>query len=52
MKKKYKVLVTGVAGFIGSNVCKELQRNKFSIIGVDDLSSGKKKKYSKKYYFF
>ena len=35
--------MTGVAVFIGSKVCKELQRNKFSIIGIDDLSSGKKK---------
>ena len=41
MKKKDKILVTGVAGFIGSKVCKELQK-KFSIVGVDDLSSGKK----------
>ena len=47
MKKNYKVLVTGVAGFIGSKVCEELQRNKFSIIGVDDLSSGKKKIFLK-----
>lgn len=47
MKKKYKILVTGVAGFIGSKVCKELQRNKYSIVGVDDLSSGKKKIFQK-----
>ena len=52
MKKNYKILVTGVAGFIGSKVCEELQRKKYSIIGVDNLSSGKKKKYSKEYYFF
>ena len=47
MKKNNKILVTGVAGFIGSKVCKELHRKKFSIIGVDDLSSGKKKIFQK-----
>ena len=52
MKKNYKILVTGVAGFIGSKVCKELQRNKFSIIGIDDLSSGKKKNIPKNITFF
>ncbi|MDC0914947.1 NAD-dependent epimerase/dehydratase family protein [Candidatus Pelagibacter sp.] len=52
MKKKYKILVTGVAGFIGSKVCKELQRNKYSIVGVDDLSSGKKKNIPKNITFF
>ena len=52
MKKTYKVLVTGVAGFIGSKVCEELQRKKFSIIGVDDLSSGKKRNIPKNITFF
>ena len=51
MKKKDKILVTGVAGFIGSKVCKELQKKKFSIVGVDDLSSGKKKIFQKTSFF-
>jgi len=52
MKKNYKILVTGVAGFIGSKVCEELQRKKYSIIGVDNLSSGKKKNIPKNIIFF
>ena len=52
MKKNSKILVTGVAGFIGSKVCEELQRNKFSVIGVDDLSSGKKKNIPKNITFY
>ncbi len=35
-----KVLVTGVAGFIGSNVASRLLREGYSVVGVDDLSGG------------
>ncbi len=38
---KKKILVTGVAGFIGSNIAKKLIKEKFKVIGIDDLSSGK-----------
>lgn len=34
-------LVTGAAGFIGSNLCLRLVRAGFSVVGVDDLSAGK-----------
>ncbi len=34
------VLVTGVAGFIGSHVAESLLRNGHKVIGVDDLSGG------------
>ena len=35
------LLVTGVAGFIGSHVANHLQKKGHKIYGVDDLSSGK-----------
>lgn len=36
-----KVLVTGVAGFIGSYVASRFLREGYSVIGVDDLSNGR-----------
>lgn len=36
-----KVLVTGAAGFIGSYVVKALVKEKFSVITLDNLSTGK-----------
>lgn len=45
---KIKVLISGVAGFIGSNVAKSLCKNsKYSILGIDNLSSGKIKNIPK-----
>jgi UDP-glucose 4-epimerase len=35
-----RVLVTGVAGFIGSHVAEHCLRLGFQVVGVDDLSSG------------
>jgi UDP-glucose 4-epimerase len=35
-----RVMVTGVAGFIGSNLATELLRRGHEVIGVDDLSHG------------
>jgi len=35
-----KVLITGVAGFIGSNLADSLIKNNYDIIGVDNLSYG------------
>jgi len=36
-----KVLITGVAGFIGSHVAARFLKEGYEVIGVDDLSSGK-----------
>lgn len=36
-----KVLISGCAGFIGSNLANELVKQGHSITGIDDLSSGK-----------
>lgn len=41
-KKKYKWLITGVAGFIGSNLLEELINLNQDIVGIDNFSTGKK----------
>ena len=38
-----KILVTGGAGYIGSQICKLLGKNKNEVIVFDNLSTGKKK---------
>ena len=35
-----KVLITGVAGLLGSNFSRHLLKNGYSVIGIDDLSGG------------
>ncbi len=40
MSKQEKVVVTGVAGFIGSTLAEELLKRGYDVIGIDDLSSG------------
>lgn len=37
------VLITGVAGFIGSNLAKELLKRDYHVLGVDNLSQGFKR---------
>lgn len=37
-----KWLVTGAAGFIGSNIVGELLERKENVVGIDDLSTGRK----------
>lgn len=39
---KQRILVTGAAGFIGSNVCLELQKQDYEVIALDNFSCGKK----------
>ena len=38
---KEKILITGVAGFIGSVVAKKFIKENFCVYGIDNLSSGK-----------
>lgn len=42
IKKKYKILVTGGAGMIGSNLVKKLVRKGFNVFVADNLWRGKK----------
>lgn len=35
-----KILITGVAGFVGSNLLKKLLNSKYQVIGLDNLSQG------------
>ena len=42
LKKKYKILVTGGAGMIGSNLVKKLVSNGFEVFVADNLWRGKK----------
>ena len=37
---KSKVLVTGVAGFLGSNLLERLLKEGHSVVGIDNLSMG------------
>lgn len=37
-----KILVTGVAGYIGSHTCVELLNNNYEVIGLDNFSNSKK----------
>ncbi len=43
LNKKKTWLITGVAGFIGSNFLEVLISNNQTVIGIDNFSSGKKK---------
>ena len=35
-----KVLITGVAGLLGSHLSRHLLKNDYTVVGVDDLSGG------------
>ena len=39
MKKKKKILITGVAGFIGFSQQKNHSVKKYDVIGIDNLNS-------------
>lgn len=49
---KNKVLVTGGAGFIGSNLTNELINKNYDVVVVDNLSSGKKENINPKAKFY
>ena len=45
-----KILITGVAGFIGTNLCEYLLKNGHSVIGIDNFTLGRREnivKFSK-----
>ena len=35
-----RIVVTGVAGFVGSNLAKDLLNKGYSVLGIDNLSAG------------
>jgi len=52
MSKRIKVIVTGGAGFIGSNLVDELVKLGFDVRVIDNLSSGKRKYLNPKAKFY
>ena len=38
--KKQKILITGVAGFIGSNLADRLVASGYAVVGIDNLAYG------------
>jgi UDP-glucose 4-epimerase len=42
MKNKYKILVTGVAGFLGSHLAEQLAKLGHTVVGVDSMIGGYK----------
>ena len=51
-KQSRKILVTGVAGFLGSHLAEELSKNNHEIIGVDNMSGGYDDNVPKNIKFF
>ena len=51
-KVKQQVIVTGAAGYIGSHICNELISQGFSVIAIDDLSTGRQEFINPKATFF
>ena len=49
MLNKKVSIVTGGAGFIGSHMVDLLIKKKHKVLVIDDLSKGKKKKYTSSY---
>ena len=46
-----QVIITGVAGFIGSHIAKRFISEGIKVIGIDDLSNGKKSNIPKEIDF-
>ena len=46
-KRKYKILITGVAGFLGSHLAEKLSKLGHDIIGVDNMGGGYEDNVSK-----
>ena len=51
MKNKYKILVTGVAGFLGSHLAEQLANLGHDVIGIDNMIGGYKDNIPKNIIF-
>ena len=51
-KSSMKILVTGVAGFLGSHLAEKLSDLNYEVIGIDNMSGGYKDNVPKKVKFF
>ena len=51
-KSSKKILVTGVAGFLGSHLAEKLSELNHEVIGIDNMSGGYKDNVPKKIKFF
>jgi len=47
-----KILITGIAGFVGSNLADRLIKENYQVVGIDDLSYGVKEQIPKKAKFY
>jgi UDP-glucose 4-epimerase len=47
-----KVLVTGGAGFVGTNLIKRLLKDDYEVVSVDNYSTGKKENHQKGCTYF
>jgi UDP-glucose 4-epimerase len=52
MKKKYKILVTGAAGFLGSHLSEQLSKLGHEVIGIDNMIGGYKDNVPKNIKFY
>ena len=52
MQNKKKVLVTGVAGFLGSHLVDSLQKKNLHVIGIDNFVGGYEDNLSKNIEFY
>jgi len=51
-KSSQKILVTGVAGFLGSHLAEKLSNMKHEVVGIDNMTGGYKDNVPKKINFF
>lgn len=51
MSNKKTILITGVAGFIGSHIADQFIKNNWKVYGVDNLTNGNLKNLNKKVIF-
>ena len=40
MSKPQKILITGVAGFLGSHLAEQLAKMNYSVVGIDNMIGG------------